>query len=213
MRRILCFLVFSAILGGLFAQDFKTLTLNLPDKTRGFPVMKALENRASAEKFSDKKLSPGDLSDLLWAANGINRPELKKRTAPSALNAQDIDVYVFMEEGIYLYNASGNVLNPIKSGDYRMLLAGRQKDIADSPVILLLVSDISRFSSGDETSKLTWAAMDAGIVSQNISIFCASVGLNTRPRVSMDQLKVREILKLKAYQFPLLNNPVSYPVN
>jgi len=212
MRRLLCFLVLSTMLGGLFAQEFKILTLNQPDKTRGLPVMQALEKRASADAFSNKKLSLRDLSDLLWAANGINRPELKKRTAPSALNAQDIDVYVFMEEGIYLYNATGNILNPVAAGDYRLLLAGRQTDIADSPVILLLVSDISRFSSGENSSKLTWAAMDAGIVSQNIAIFCASVGLNTRPRVSMDMVKLRDVLKLKDFQYPLLNNPVSYPV-
>jgi SagB-type dehydrogenase family enzyme len=213
MRRLLLLLLFiSVIIDGLYAQGLKTLILNQPDKTRGLPVMKALEKRASASEYSDKKLTIRDLSDLLWAANGINRPDMKKRTAPSALNAQDIDIYVFTEEGIYLYNASENALNPVFEGDFRLLLAGKQKDIADSPVILLLVSDISRFSSGDNSSKLTWAAMDAGIVSQNISIFCAAVGLNTRPRVGMDTAKVRDVLKLKDSQYPLLNSPVSYPV-
>jgi SagB-type dehydrogenase family enzyme len=212
MKRVLSFLCFFILLNGLHAQELKTLTLNHPDKTRGLTVMQALENRASAEKFSSKKLSLHDLSDLLWAANGINRPELKKRTAPSALNAQDIDIYVFMEEGVYIFEASGNVLNPVIKGDNRMLMAGKQTDIASCPVILLLVSDISRFSSGDNASKLTWAAMDAGIVSQNISVFCASIGLSTRPRVSMDQKKLKAILSLKDSQYPLLNNPVSYPV-
>lgn len=212
MRRLFFFFVLSSIFNGAFTQELKLLTLNQPDKKRGLPVMQALEKRASADVFSSKKLTLADLSDLLWAANGINRPELKKRTSPSALNAQDIDVYVFMEEGIYLYNAIVNILDPVAKGDYRMLLAGRQQDIADSPVILLLVSDISRFSSGENSSRLTWAAMDAGIVSQNISVFCAAVGLSTRPRVAMDPVKVRDVLKLKDSQFPMLNNPVSYHV-
>jgi nitroreductase len=76
-----------------------------------------------------------------------------------------------------------------------------------------MVSDISRFPGGEDTGKLSMAAMDAGLVSQNISLFCAGVGLSTRPRATMDQVKLKEILKLKDSQHPLLNNPVSYPLN
>jgi SagB-type dehydrogenase family enzyme len=199
------------MLGNLYAQEFKSITLNPPDKKRGLPVMQALEKRASASGFTSDKLSLKDLSDLLWAADGINRPELKKRTAPSAMNAQDIDVYVFMEEGVYIYNATLHSLDPIVSGDQRILAAGRKTDIAKASVILLMVSDISRFPGGEDNMKLSMAAMDAGIVSQNISIFCAGVGFNTRPRATMDLVKLREILKLKDSQYPLLNNPVSYP--
>jgi SagB-type dehydrogenase family enzyme len=211
MRKLLCLLVLASMLGNLYAQEFKSITLNPPDKTRGLPVMQALEKRASASGFTSDKLSLKDLSDLLWAADGINRPELKKRTAPSAMNAQDIDVYVFLEEGVYIYNATLHSLDPIVSGDQRILAAGRQTDIAKASVILLMVSDISRFPGGEENMKLSMAAMDAGLVSQNISIFCAGVGFNTRPRATMDLVKLREILKLKDSQYPLLNNPVSYP--
>ena len=177
---------------------------------RGLPVMEALSLRVSATEFTDTKLSLQDLSDLLWAANGVNRKETGKRTAPSAMNSQDIDVYVFAEEGAYFYDAAKHILNPVVSGDQRGLVAGNQVEFAKAAVILVLVSDISRFKSGDKPSKLSWAAMDAGIVSQNIAIFCAGTGLNTRPRATMDLEKLQSILHLKDSQHLILNNPVSY---
>jgi SagB-type dehydrogenase family enzyme len=212
MKRLLSFMVIIMIMVNLNAQELKSIVLNPPDKTRGFTVMQAFENRASASVFTSDKLKLQDLSDLLWAANGINRPELKKRTAPSAINAQDIDLYVFMAEGVYIYNAAGHTLEPIVSGDQRLLVTGRQTDFANAAVILLMVSDISRFGAGGvNPGKLSMAAMDAGIVSQNISIFCAGVGLSTRPRATMDVAKLKETLKLTDSQYPMLNNPVSYP--
>jgi SagB-type dehydrogenase family enzyme len=192
------------------AQELTPIVLSKPDFSRGLPVMQALSKRASATEFSSQKLSLQDISDLLWAANGINRPEVGKRTAPSAMNAQDIDVYAFMEEGVYLYDAPKHTLNPVVTGDHRALVAGRQVEVAKVPIILLLVSDISKFQRGDESQKLIWAAEDAGIVSQNISLFCAGVRLSTRVRASMDLAKIKEILKLKDTQHPMLNTPVCY---
>jgi SagB-type dehydrogenase family enzyme len=212
MKRLFSSIFIFTILHSLNAQELKPVVLNPPDMTRGLTVMQALEKRSSASVFSSEKLKIQDLSDLLWAANGINRPDVKKRTAPSAMNAQDIDLYVFMEEGVYLYNAAAQTLEPVVSGDQRLLAAGRQAEFAKAAVILVMVSDISRFPGSEESMKLSMAAMDAGLVSQNISIFCAGVGLITRPRATMDQVKLREILKLKDSQHPLLNNPVSYPV-
>jgi SagB-type dehydrogenase family enzyme len=171
--------------------------------------MKALSLRASTNDFDTTRLAMRDLSDLLWAANGINRSAAGKRTAPSAINAQDIDVYVSMESGMYFYNAKKHVLDLIIDGDYRKLIAGRQENVMKAPVICLLVSDISRFKFGDDSLKLVWAAEDAGIVSQNISLFCASVGLATRPRATMDLTKLHKLLKLKKSQYVLLNNPIS----
>jgi nitroreductase len=114
-----------------------------------------------------------------------------------------------MESGIYLYDAKKHVLDLMVDGDYRRLIAGRQKNVAKAPLICLLVSDISRFKFGEDSLKLVWAAEDAGIVSQNISLFCASIGLATRPRVTMDLIKLRELLKFKKTQYVMLNNPVS----
>ena len=102
----------------MYAQDLKAIKLSSPDKNRGSSVMKALSDRHSDREYAAKELSLQDLSDLLWAANGINRPD-GKRTAPSALNKQDIDIYVIMKEGAYLYDAKANSLQPIAKGDHR----------------------------------------------------------------------------------------------
>ena len=211
MKKTVCLLMFAAMMINLEAQEIKSIALNPPDINSGLTVMQAFSKRSSATEFTSEKLKLQDLSDLLWAANGINRKDSKKRTAPSAMNSQDIDIYVFLEEGVYLYNASANSLDPVVSGDQRTLAAGRQNEVAKAAVILVMVSDISRFQNGDDKMKLSMAAMDAGIVSQNISVFCAGTGLLTRPRATMDQPKLKETLKLKDTQYPLLNNPVSYP--
>lgn len=112
MKTALCkrlFLASLLLLPGSFwgrAQEPKTIKLNEPNKTRGLSVMEALSVRASVRDWSDRDLSLQDLSDLLWAANGINRPDSRKRTASSAMNAQDVDIYVFLKEGVYLYDPS-----------------------------------------------------------------------------------------------------------
>lgn len=192
------------------AQKLEPVKLKPPRLDRGMTVMRALEARASATDFDGRKLDIQDLSDLLWAANGVNRPSEGKRTAPSAMNAQDVDVYLLLEEGAYLYNATGHRLEPVAPGDFKPLAAGRQDKFGRAPAICLLVSDISRFRHGDDSLKMVWAAEDAGIVSQNTALFCAGAGLATRPRASMDVPRLREALKLSATQHPMLNCPVSH---
>lgn len=211
MKKALYILVLIVFVSNLNAQEFKSIALNPPDINSGLTVMQAFSKRSSASAFTSEKLKLQDLSDLLWAADGINRRDSRKRTAPSAMNAQDIDIYVFLEEGVYIYNAGSNSIDPVVAGDQRALAAGRQTEFANAAVILVLVSDISRFKNGEDNMKLSMAAMDAGMVSQNIAVFCAGTGLLTRPRATMDQPKLKEILKLKDTQYPLLNNPVSYP--
>ena len=171
-------------------------------------IMKALADRRSEREFADKKLSLQDLSDLLWAANGVNRPD-GKRTAASALNKQDISIYAIMEEGSYLYDAKTHQLTPVASGDFRPLIGGQQTFVNKAPLCLLMVSDISLFGGG-ERAKIT-AALDAGIVSQNIMLFCSGCGLSTVPRASMDVAGLKKALKLTDNQLPLINNPVGYP--
>ena len=115
-----------------------------------------------------------------------------------------------MKSGVYLYNHNKHCLDFIQGGDHRALVAGSQVNFAVAPLFCVMVSDFSRFTREEDSLKLVWAAFDAGIVSQNISIFCASIGLDTRVRAWMDQEKLREILKLKDSQHLMLNNPVSY---
>lgn len=210
MKKVIFNLCFIVLAISANAQTAKIIVLNPPDTNRGMPVMKALVHRASANKYDTNALKLQDISDLLWAANGINRKAMGKRTAPSAINAQDVDVYVFLKEGAYFYDANKSVLNLVGEGDNRILCAGKQEFKEMPPVFCVLVSDISRFSRGNDSTRLVWAAEDAGIVSQNISVFCASVGFATRPRATMDIPKIRDLLKLKNTQLPILNNPVSY---
>ncbi|MBP3518147.1 MAG: SagB/ThcOx family dehydrogenase [Parabacteroides sp.] len=209
MRKLSFIFIALLLITTMQAQDLKTIKLNAPDKSRGSSVMKALSDRHSDREYAAKELSLQDLSDLLWAANGINRPD-GKRTAPSALNKQDIDIYVILKAGAYRYDAQANSLQPVAKGDHRAAVAGGQEFVKSAPVSLVLVSDLSRFGNMADHTKLM-AAVDAGIVCQNINVFCASVGLATVPRATMDQAALKRILKLTDNQLPIMNNPVGYP--
>lgn len=209
MRKVqllfICF-VFSA---AAFAAD-KVIKLPKPNLNRTGTVMKALSERHSTREYATKALSLADLSDLLWAANGINRSGEGKRTAPSALNKQDVDVYVIMPEGSYLYDAKRHQLNLVAEGDHRGAVAGAQAFVKSAPVSLVLISDISRFGDAKNARNQLMGAMDAGIVSQNISIFCSNAKLATVPRASMDAAQLKSVLKLKDCQIPMMNHPVGY---
>ncbi len=153
--------------------------------------MKALSDRQSIRSFSEKALSQKDLSDLLWAANGINRQESGKRTAPSAMNRQDVKIYICTKNASYLYDHKAHAMIPVNDGDVRP---------ADAPICLILVTDTAE----------PWAAMDAGIVPQNISLFCSGTGLATYPRASMNKDALAKALKLTSLQTPMLCHPVGY---
>jgi len=206
----------TAVMGACAAsaqEELSPITLNAPDLNRPASLMQAFSKRASCTNYSDRALAPQDLSDLLWAANGINRPDIKKRTAPSGMNAQDIDIYVFLAGGAYLYDAAASVLKPVATGDFRAQATTQQlaQGVPLPPALLVLISDVSRFkNTQDDAAKLKLAAFDAGIVSQNISLFCAGAGLGTRCRASVNVPKLKEILKLSDTQIPLLDHPVGY---
>lgn len=191
----------------LFGQS---IVLNKPNMDRGSSMMEAFANRASNREFIETPLNLQDLSDLLWTANGINRPEEGKKTAPSAMNSQDIDLYVATKEGCYFYDAKKHQLDMVCNEDLRALVGGKQDFVLKAPVVLIMVSDISRFNHGDETLRMAWANMDAGYVSQNIGLFCAANNLNTVPRASMDKELLHRKMNLKESQKLILNNPVSY---
>jgi nitroreductase len=210
MKKIICCILFTILTGSSSAQESQSIILQSPDTGRGIPVMTALAQRASEREFDTTPLDLRDLSDLVWAANGINRPDEGKRTAASAMNAQDIDVYVSMESAVYRYDAHRHLLEPVADGDHRHVIAGRQEQVARAPAIFVVVSDISRFGIGEDSLKLHWAALDAGLVAQNILIFCASEGFAALPRSSMDRERLSEILMLSDSEYLMLNIPVSY---
>jgi SagB-type dehydrogenase family enzyme len=191
-------------------SDEGVINLLQPNLNREGTVMQALLERKSTREFSARELDLQDVSDLLWAANGVNRAESGKRTAPSALNRQDIDVYVIMGKGAYLYNAQKHCLVLIADGDFRALVAGGQDFVKQAPLSLVLVSETQKMGDLSDSRTLQMCAVDAGIVSQNISIFCASVNLATVARASMDAKRLSEVLKLTATQIPLMNHPIGY---
>lgn len=199
-------LLFTFFIQVVYSQQ--AIKLNEPDKSRGLKVMEALATRHSISTFQNKELNLQDISDLLWAANGISRPENGKRTAPSAQNSQDIDIYVALKGGVYLYDAKNNSLNLISEGDFRHLA----KDKITPPCLIFLVADASKYKDGNDPAHIAdMNKIDAGIVSQNISLFCTSIGLGTRPRAQMEQKELRKVLKLTNQQTLLLNHPVGYP--
>lgn len=208
MKYILIAALAFASLVNINAQDIK---LNEPLKTGGISVMEAFAKRQSSSEFADKELSIQDLSNLLWAANGINR-ENGKKTAPSAQNSQDIDVYVALPNAVYKFDAQANNLILISEGDYRGL-AGGKKDNPLPPSILYIVADASKYkpSAYNSIEHITdMNKVDAGIVSQNISIFCSGMGLGTKPRAQMNHAELKKVLKLSDSQTLMLNHPVGY---
>ena len=205
-------IIFSVLLFCAFtvqAQDLKVIKLNAPDKTRGSTVMKALNDRQSVREYSSESLSLQDLSDLLWAANGVNRAD-GRRTAPSCRNFQEIEVYVILSEGAYLYDAKEHTLYPVAAGDYRGAVAASQEFAKAAPLSIVLVADMTKFGNMSESSKLL-AAVDVGIVCQNINVACAGLGLVTVPRGTMDMATLKSVLKLTDHHLLLMNNPVGYP--
>ncbi len=193
--------------GTLFAQQ--AIQLNDPDMSRGSSLMQSLQQRKSVRSYSEKPLSTQDLSDLLWAAYGVNRPDEKKRTIPTASNVQDIDLYLFTAEGIYLYDASENMLNPVLEGDFRAE-AGIQDFVGTAPVTIVIVSDLSRYRRGDEAARRRYAAMHTGSVSQNISLFCAANNMGTVAIGMLDYDAVKERLGLSETQIVKLSHPVGF---
>jgi len=155
-------------------------------------------------------LSVQDLSDLLWATIGVNRSETGLRTAPSWRNYQEIDVYVCRREGVYRYSSKTHLLEPVIKGDFYSLIATNgQVFVEYAPVILLLVADFEKMRE-DSTPHMVIEGIDAGIVSQNISIFCAGKNLVTVPRGFMEKEELKKALKLKESQHIMLNHPVGY---
>lgn len=206
------FLLTVCILLGLSVNAQELIKLNEPNKDRGASIMEALANRQSTNEFADKELSLEDLSDLLWAANGINRPETGKKTAPSAQNAQEIDVYVCLKKGSYRYDAQQHALVLVAKKDLR-IMGERRKGAVAAPCLLLLVAETSRYQVSAYNTKEhvhNMSKVDAGIVSQNISLFCAGVGIGTKPRAQMDHAGLRKALQLKETQLLILNHPVGY---
>jgi SagB-type dehydrogenase family enzyme len=192
--------------GTLFAQNIE---LPAPQKTGGMPLMEALAKRSTVREFDSKDLSSQQLSSLLWASFGINRPD-GKRTAPSAKNGQEADVYVILKQGAYLYSAKANQLKLVEQGDLRSL-AGTQAFATNAPVTLVFVADLGRMEKMGPDEKKNYAGLDVGYISQNAYLYCASEGLATGARASVDRKALGARLKLRPEQMIILAQSVGHP--
>lgn len=194
----------------IYAQELKPIKLSAPQMEGGKPLMQALKDRKTMREFSSKELPLQVISDMLWAACGINRPESGHRTAPSAMNMQEIDIYVAKADGLYLFDAKENMLIPVLTEDIRAL-TGKQPFVKDAPINLIYVADLSKMSRLSAGDIDFYAAVDTGFISQNVYLYCASVGLATVVRGSIDKPALAKAMKLRPEQKIILAQTIGYP--
>lgn len=201
-------------LGLAMSAMAQNITLPAPDmKAKSASVINTLATRHSTRQFATTELTNQQLSNLCWAACGLSRDD-NHRTAPTARNKQEIRLFVFTAKGVYEYDAKANILLEKVKGDKRSLIAGtkafKQDFVLDAPVSLLMVIDFDLFGSSDEKA-MQMGCVDAGIVCENINLYCQAVGLVTVPRATHDTEGLRKLLGLTDKQLPIMNNPVGYP--
>ena len=195
---------------GVYAEELKPVQLPTPQMEGGRPLMEVLKDRHSSRDFSTENLVPQELSNLLWAAFGINRPNLGKRTAPSARGYYEIEVYVALADGLYLYDAKANRLEPISGKDLRGA-TGLQPFVKEAPVNLVYVANYSRMGSYSPQQKDFYSACNTGFIAENVYLYCASAGLATVVRGWMDKPALAKEMRLGPDQKIILAQSVGYP--
>ena len=194
----------------MMAQN--TIELPAPARTGGMPLMEALSNRATNRSMDPAgMLSAQQLSDLLWAAWGINRED-GRRTAPSALNRQETDLYLIGRNGAYRYDAEAHALEPVAEGDYRRRV-NAQDFARNGDWILIFVADYSRMVGDDDRSKAVTAGIDAGLIAQNVYLYGASEGLAVVVHSTLNRAEVAELLRLGDTQHIVLGQTVGIPAD
>jgi SagB-type dehydrogenase family enzyme len=189
-------------------QKLEPIKLPAPRMDGGKPLMQALKERKSTRTFKSEKLAAQQLSDLLWAAFGINRAD-GRRTAPSAMNWQEVIIYLVTAEGAYTYDPKANSLKPVVAGDLRAL-AGTQDYVKDAPLDLVYVSDLSKTSRTSAADTEMFTAADTGFIAENVYLYCASAGLGAVVRASIDRPALAKALKLPPQQKIILAQTVGY---
>jgi len=205
MKTIILFALALMMTGNVQAQE--VVSLPKPEVNElSMSLGEALQQRRSERSFTDKEISLQTLSTLLWAACGVSDPKTGKITAPSAVNMQDVKVYVCAKDGVCLYNAKANTLTKVSDKDLREAIAGRQAFAKSAPISLVLVST----KDSDRSPNERWGAMDTGYVSQNIYLACTALGLKTVARGTMDFDTLKRELKLSDTSYLELNHPIGY---
>jgi SagB-type dehydrogenase family enzyme len=206
----LVMLTFTACVTLAVAQELKPVPLPPPQTSGGRPLMQVLKDRQSSREFSSQQLSPQVLSNLLWAAFGVNRPDSGKRTAPSAMNWQEIDIYVATQDGLYIYDAKANALNPVLAQDVRGA-TGMQPFVKEAAVDLVYVAELAKTGRTAGEDQILYTAADTGFIAQNVYLFCASEGLAVVVRGSVDRMALAKLIKLRPNQKIILAQTVGYP--
>ena len=202
---------FRVLIISLFASSLligQTLELPAPQKTGGMPLMEALAKRATVRAFDTTGISLQQLSNLLWASFGVNRPD-GRRTAPSANNKQEIDIYVLLKNGAYVYDAQNNKLDLVSPEDLRSQASDQR--FADAPVQLIFVAYLTKRGGNSEEEKLRMVDIDCGYISQNAYLYCTSEGLATGARATVSRDTLIPKLKLSPEQRILLAHSVGHP--
>lgn len=191
------------------SEPLKPIHLPPPETSGGRPLMQALNQRTSTKEFAERAIPLEQISNLLWAAFGINRPESGKRTAASAVNCQDIDIYVVLEKAVYVYRANEHRLIPVVNQDLRSL-AATQEYARAAPINLVYVSDYSKMPEQFKNKKPIYAAFHAGSISQNVYLYCASTGLGAVVRDSIDRTGLRDAMNLRENQVIVMAQSVGH---
>jgi len=212
MKTIIVAAIFmvSVMVSWIQAQEAELVKLPAPQMTGGRPLMDCMKARESMREFGPEKISPQILSNLLWAANGINRPDSGKRTAPSAVNWQDIDIYVATAEGLFLYIPKEHALKKILGEDVRAA-TGTQDFVKDVPVNLIYVSDYGKLPRGTDEDRRFYSGTHTGFISQNVYLFCASEGLATVVRGLIDREAMAKVMQLRPEQHITFSQSIGFP--
>ncbi len=199
----------SALGGAAAAQDSKPRDLPPPHTEGGKPLMDTLKLRRSTREYADRVLPPQVLSDLLWAAFGINRPN-GDRTVPYWRHVMVIDVYLAMADGVWFYEPKTHTLLPHAKSDIRAE-TGLQDYVGTAPLNLIYVAHGERMQEFSPQDRHLYASVDAGFIGQNVYLFCASEGLATVFRGAIDYPKLGRILQLPEQEFVTFAQSVGYP--
>jgi nitroreductase len=202
-----------AVLAGthrLAAQESTTKKLPAPRLDGGKPLMQVLGLRSSTREYADRPLPPEVLSDVLWAAFGVNRPATGDRTAPYWRHVMVIDVYAAMADGVWLYEPKSHALVRHMPDDIRAQ-TGLQDFVATAPLNLIYVAHGERMQDISPEERRLYASVDAGFIGQNVYLYCASEGLATVFRGAVDLQKLAARLQLGAGQFVTFAQSVGYP--
>ncbi len=192
-----------------FIEEFTTIKLPTPRKDRGLALMKALNNRKTSRKFKLQQLPLQIISDLLWAASGINRPD-GKMTAPTASNSQEIEIYLAHEKGLFYYHRKAHSLKPVLEKDVRVE-TGKQKFTDTAPLVLIYVGNYQKMDRPRKKTEFYFAT-DTGFVSQNVYLFCASENLATVVIGWLNKEKLLKTMELDSAKYKVvLTQPVGFP--